>query len=56
MGEIMSIDIIVSNAPATVSTYQDGIKSAGGKLDELGNIDPAYIDACINREVDFPTG
>lgn len=52
----MSMDIIVSNAPAEVSTYQAGIRAAGEKLVEIGNIDPAYIAACIDREVDFPTG
>ena len=52
----MDIDIIVSDAPSTIATYQEAIRAAGEKLVENENIDPAYIDACINREVDFPTG
>ena len=52
----MDIDIIVSDVPSTIATYQEAIRAAGEKLVENENIDPAYIDACINREVDFPTG
>lgn len=52
----MTIDILVSDAPDTVTTYQEGIEEAGGKLVEKGNIDSAYIEACIDRELNFPTG
>ena len=52
----MAIDVIVSNGQDTITTYQEAIRTAGEKLVEKGNIDAKYIDACIEREIDFPTG
>lgn len=52
----MSIKIIVSDASDNVETYQDAINLAGQKLVEQNIINPEYITACIEREIDFPTG
>lgn len=52
----MSIEISVNNATEDVKTYADAIFIAGQKLVEKKAIDSAYIDACIDRETDFPTG
>lgn len=48
--------IFVTDASSDAMTYQDAIRLTGEKLVEEGLIDPAYIDACIDRETDFPTG
>lgn len=52
----MSIKIIVSDASNDIQTYQDAINLAGQKLVEQNIIDPKYITACLERELDFPTG
>lgn len=52
----MEIDIKINSADESVDTYEEVIRLAGQALVEAGNIDPKYIDACIAREVDFPTG
>lgn len=50
------MNIIVSDATSEVRSYKDAIRLAGSKLVETNAIDFAYIDACIERETDFPTG
>lgn len=52
----MAIDVIVSDGQDMITTYQEAIRTVGEKLVEKGNIDAKYIDACIEREIDFPTG
>ncbi|WP_431088766.1 PTS sugar transporter subunit IIA [Paenibacillus sp. 8b26] len=52
----MNIDIVVNNADENVKTYSDAIRFTGKFLVENEDIDPKYIDACIDREKDFPTG
>lgn len=52
----MNIDIKVNSAEASVNTYEAVIRLAGQSLVDGGNIDSKYIEACIAREVDFPTG
>lgn len=52
----MEIDIKVNSAEDSINTYEGVIRLAGQALVDAGNIDPKYIDACIAREVDFPTG
>lgn len=50
------MEIFVNDAANDVKNYQEAIQLSGGKLAEAGMIDPQYIDACIDRETDFPTG
>lgn len=45
-----------NDAGANVKTYEEAIRFAGNVLIEEERIKPEYIDACIEREVDFPTG
>uniref|UniRef100_UPI00403F3EE4 PTS sugar transporter subunit IIA n=1 Tax=Candidatus Enterococcus willemsii TaxID=1857215 RepID=UPI00403F3EE4 len=52
----MKIDINVNNADEMITTYQEAITFAGKFLLEKGNIVQEYIDACVAREKDFPTG
>lgn len=52
----MTIEIIVSEETSGIKTYQEAIRMTGGKMVEKGTIQPEYIDACIEREIDFPTG
>ncbi|HBL1458123.1 TPA: PTS sugar transporter subunit IIA [Enterococcus faecium] len=52
----MAIDVIVSDGQDKIKTYEEAIRVAGEKLVGKGNIDAKYIDACIEREKDFPTG
>ena len=52
----MKIDINVNDAGNEVKTYADAITFAGKVLVAKEDIDEGYIDACISRETDFPTG
>ncbi|WEV40298.1 PTS sugar transporter subunit IIA [Lactobacillus sp. ESL0681] len=52
----MEVEIFVKDADKSVNSYQDAIQFAGNLMLQSANIDAKYIDACIDREVDFPTG
>lgn len=52
----MKIQIFVSEAPANITTYQEAIRFAGNILVEKGTVQSSYVDTCIDRETDFPTG
>lgn len=52
----MNIQILVNNADDNVTNYQDAIRLAGKALLEKGYINADYIQACIARETDYPTG
>ncbi|KAA9310390.1 PTS sugar transporter subunit IIA [Streptococcus anginosus] len=48
--------VVVNDADETVKDYQSAIRFAGEALLKVNNIKSDYIQACIDREVDFPTG
>ncbi|MEX2784892.1 PTS sugar transporter subunit IIA [Streptococcus sp. H49] len=48
--------VVVNDADETVIDYQSAIRFAGEPLLKLNNIKSEYIQACIDREMDFPTG
>ena len=50
------MEIFVKDAPSRALTYQEAIQLTGNTLFEAGMITPDYIEACIEREEDFPTG
>lgn len=54
--EVRTVNINFTDAGEDISTYHEAIRFAGNILIKQGLIEPQYIDACIDREVDFPTG
>lgn len=52
----MTVKIYVNEVTEDISTYQDAISLAGMILFENKCIKQDYIDACIDREVLYPTG
>lgn len=52
----MNIAILVNSADETINTYQQAVRIAGQALLERNYVKPEFIEACIKRESDFPTG
>ncbi len=52
----MKFEILVSEAGEAVNSSAEAIHLAGAKLLEKDYIQPQYIQACLDREVNFPTG
>lgn len=52
----MAVNIKVVKNVTSVATYQDAIRSTGHVLIDAEYVKPEYVEACINRESDFPTG
>lgn len=52
----MNTDVFFSDAKKKVGSYEEAITLAGEPMLENKSITREYIDACVNRERDFPTG
>ena len=48
--------IYVTDIAEPAATYKEAIRFSGGVMVSNNRVEPAYVDACINREVDYPTG
>lgn len=52
----MNIEIFVNEGTPDILTYQEAIKFAGQVMLKKDAITPAFSQACIDREKQFPTG
>lgn len=52
----MKFEILINDVSDEITSDQDAISFAGSKLLEKGYIQPEYIQACLKREKDYPTG
>jgi len=52
----MKFEILVKDVASEVADYRDAIIFAGNKLLEQGYIQAEYIQACLDREANYPTG
>lgn len=52
----MKSDTLFVAIEGHAENWEEAIRACGTKLHEIGSVGPAFTDACIEREKEYPTG